>query len=58
MLHAISRNEGFNTLIEIEPFYNQPVKKKQEAYKNLPRCQEMMTIQQEIYYIICIIVIL
>ena len=49
MLHAISRNEGFNTLIEIEPFYNQPVKKKQEAYKNLPRCQEMMTIQQEIY---------
>ena len=57
MLHAISRNEDFSTLIEIEPFYNQSVK-KQEAYKNLPRCQEMMTIQQEIYYIICIIVIL
>ena len=48
MLHAISRNEDFSTLIETEPFYNQSVK-KQEAYKNLPRCQEMMTIQQEIY---------
>ena len=33
MLHAISRNEGFNTLIEIEPFYNQPVKKNKKHIK-------------------------
>ena len=31
-----------------------PVKNKQEV-KSLPKCQKMMIIQHEIYYIICII---
>ena len=47
--------KDFNVLIDNEPFFDQPVKTKKKCMKNLSKCQEMMTIQQEIYWIICII---
>ena len=39
--------QDFNALIYNKPFYDQPIKNKR--MKNLPKCQEMMTIQQETY---------
>ena len=47
--------KDFNALINNEPFFDQPVKKNQRPIKNLSKCQEMMTLQQEIYWTICII---
>ena len=38
----------FNALIDNKPFFDQPIKNKQETY-------EMMSIQQKIYWIIYII---
>ena len=35
VLHAISRNQRFNSLIENNPFFGQPVKNKPEAYEKL-----------------------
>ena len=35
--------KDFNALIDNKPFFDRPVKNKQEAYKNLLECQEMMT---------------
>ena len=35
ILHAISRNKDFNALIDDKPFFGQPVKHKQEAFKKL-----------------------
>ena len=46
--------KDFNALIDNKPFFDQPVKTN-KCMKNLLKCQEMMTIQQIIYYIICII---
>ena len=41
--------KDFNALIDNKPFFDQPVNNKHETYKSLSKCQEMMTIQQEIY---------
>ena len=41
--------KDFNALINNKPFFDQPVKNKQEAYKKLVKWQEIMIIQQEIY---------
>ena len=42
----------FNVLIDNKPFFDQTAKNKQKTYKNLPKCQERMIIQQGIYQII------
>ena len=47
--------KDFNVLTNNKPFSDPPVKNKQEAYENLLKCEEIMTIQQEIHEIICII---
>ena len=41
--------KGFNALIDNKSCFDQPVKNKQEAYENLSKCQERMTIQEKIY---------
>ena len=41
--------KNFNALIDNKPFFNQPLKTNKKRMKNLLKCQEMMTIQQEIY---------
>ena len=46
-----------NAFIDNKPFFDQLVKNKQTYEKQL-KCQEMMTIQQKIYYILCIIKII
>ena len=40
--------KDFNALIDNEPFFDQPVNIKKEAYENLLKWEEMMTIQKEI----------
>ena len=50
--------KDFNALINNKPFFDQPGKNKQEAYENPIEMSRMMTIQQEIYQIICIIKII
>ena len=40
--------KDFNALIDNKPFYDQPIKSKQEAYESILRCQDMTTMQQEI----------
>ena len=35
--------KDFNASIDNKPFFDQPVKSKQEGIKNLLKCQEMMT---------------
>ena len=47
--------KDFNALIENKTFFNQPVKTNKKCMKSLLKFQEIMTIQQESYYIICII---
>ena len=47
--------KDFNALIDHRTFFDQPVKNKQASIKSLLNCQEMMNMQQEIYYIIWII---
>ena len=39
----------FNALIDNKSFFDQPLKSKKDAYKNLLKCQKIMVIQQEIY---------
>ena len=39
----------FNALIDNKPFFDKPVKTKQESCEKLLKCQEIMIIQQEIY---------
>ena len=41
--------KDFNALIDHRPFFDQPVKNKQESIKILLKCREMMNMQQEIY---------
>ena len=41
--------KDFNVLIGTKPFFNKPIKKKQEAYEKLLKCQQTMDIQQETY---------
>ena len=41
--------KDFNTLIDNKPFFHQPVKKNKKCMKNLSKCQETMTIQQQVY---------
>ena len=41
--------KNFDALIDNKPFFNQPVKKNKKRMKNLLKCQEMMTVQKEIY---------
>ena len=47
--------KDINALIDSKPFFDQPVKTNKKHMKNLLKCQEMLTIQNEIYSIICII---
>ena len=42
--------KDFNALIDNDPLFDQPVKNK-KSMKNFSKCLEIMTIQQEIYYI-------
>ena len=39
----------FNALIDNKPFFDQQVKTNKKRIKNLSKCQELMTIQQEIH---------
>ena len=41
--------EDFDALIDNEPFFDQPKKSKEKRMKRSSECQEMMTLQQEIY---------
>ena len=41
--------KDFNALIDNKPFFDQPIKNKQEAYEKLIEMPKMMIIQQEIY---------
>ena len=41
--------KAFNVLTNNKPFSDPPVKKKQEAYENLFKCEEIMSIQKEIH---------
>ena len=50
--------KDFNVLLDNKPFFNQPVKNEQEMYEKLFEMSINMTIQQEIYWIICIIKII
>ena len=45
---ALVETKDFYALINNKSFFDQPVKSKQHEYVKL-KCQEMMTIQQEIY---------
>ena len=40
--------KDFNALIDNKPFY-EPVKTNKKRMKNVLKCQEIMTIQQETY---------
>ena len=42
-------NKGLNALIDNKPIFDKPVKNKQEAQEKSSKCQEIMTIKQEIY---------
>ena len=44
--------KDFKVSIDNKLFFNHPVKTNKKGTKNLSKCQEMMTIQQEIYQII------
>ena len=41
--------KDFNALTDNKPFFDQPVETNKKRMKNLLKCQEMMTLQQEIY---------
>ena len=41
--------KDFNALIDNKPFFDQPEKTNKKHIKNLLKCQETMTKQQEIY---------
>ena len=45
----------FNALIDNKPFLISQYKTNKKRMKNLSKFDEMMVIQQEIYWIICII---
>ena len=48
--------KDFNTLIDNKPFFSdQPIKTHKKRLRNVLKCQKMMAIQQEIYWIIYII---
>ena len=47
--------KDFNLLINNKPFFDQPIKTNKKHMKSLLKSQEMMTIQQETYQIICTI---
>ena len=47
--------KDLNELIDNKPFFDQPAKKIKKRMENLLKCQEMMIMQQEIYWIVCII---
>ena len=47
--------KAFNVLVDNQSFLDQPVKTSKNRMKNLLKCQEVKTIQQKIYWIICII---
>ena len=49
--------KDFNALIDNKTFFDQPVKTNKRM-KNLSKCQEMVTIQQEIYQPVCTVKIL
>ena len=38
-----------NPLINSKPYFDQPVKTNKKRMKNLPKCEEIMITQQEIY---------
>ena len=40
--------KDFSALIDNKPFFDQPVKNKQEAHEKLSKCQEIITVKQEI----------
>ena len=43
------KNKYLITLIDSKPIFDKPVKSKQEAQEKSSKCQEIMTIKQEIY---------
>ena len=47
--------KDFKVLIDNKLFFNHPVKTNKKERKNLSKCHEMMTMQQEIYQIIFVI---
>ena len=47
--------KDLNELIDNKPFFDQPAKKIKKRMENLLKCQEMMIMQQGIYWIVCII---
>ena len=48
----------FHALIDNKLFFDQPVKTNKKRVKNLLKCQEIMTMRQEIYQILYIIKII
>ena len=41
--------KDFTALIDNKPFFDEPTNIRKKRIKNLLKCQEMMTIQQETY---------
>ena len=50
--------KDFNALIDNKPFFDQPVKNKQDAYEKIIEMSRNNDYTQEMYYIICIIKII
>ena len=48
--------KDFNTLIDNIPFFDQPVKTNKNYVKNLLKCQEIMTKQQDEYDLRCFVI--
>ena len=49
MMIMLLEIEDFNALIYNKLFFDEPVKNKQKAYKNVSKCRKIMILQQEIY---------
>ena len=41
--------KDFNALIDNKSIFDKPIKTNKERMKNLSKCQELMTIQHQIY---------
>ena len=49
--------KDFNVLINNKPIFKQPIKTIKKSMKNLPKCQEAMTKQQELITLIRLIMV-
>ena len=45
---SLTEIKDFNALIDNKPFFDHPLKSKQEAYENLLICQGTITMQQKL----------